>query len=82
MCDEQESLTASGGSISIDEAIDRIERYPCEWVHITGGEPLEHKQDLAKLLLASRDHRVQIQTSGLCSFDFKASVFMTCLAYA
>lgn len=71
VCDEPQALDATAGTdISIDEIILGTERL---WIHLSGGEPLEQRDEVEEL--ANR-HKVHIQTSGLLRFG--GASWVTC----
>lgn len=77
VCDEQESL-APNGKIAIEDAVAAIEGYHGKWIHITGGEPLEHERDILRLVAAANNHEIQIQTSGFLDMKGLERSFVTC----
>ena len=73
-CDEFTSFGPhSGFDASVEDVIDRALDAvgPGGWLHVTGGEPTEQPENLAKLVqLAHRERlRVQIQTAGLTALN-------------
>ncbi|KYK21472.1 hypothetical protein AYK24_09055 [Thermoplasmatales archaeon SG8-52-4] len=54
-----------GKEMSLDDIIKTISKYPCNYVCLTGGEPLLQKetQKLIKLLL-ERNYKLSIETNG------------------
>ena len=54
-----------GGSMSIVEIISEIEKYNCNLVEITGGEPLIQENVLHLMrILSDKDYLVMLETSG------------------
>lgn len=54
-----------GREMSLDEIVEKVERYGCDLVELTGGEPLLQKEipELARRLL-DKHHTVLVETSG------------------
>lgn len=63
-CDTPYAFT-EGRKMSLDAVVDAVERYPCQLVEITGGEPLL-QPDVYPLMerLLSRGKRVLLETGG------------------
>lgn len=64
-CDSE--YTFSGGTeMTVDEVLDKVRRYPCRLVEITGGEPLAQKKECTELVrrLCDEGYEVLIETSG------------------
>ena len=63
-CDSEFTFTG-GTRLSIDEILSEVEKYPCELVELTGGEPLLQPEiyELATRL-ADAGHTVLIETGG------------------
>ena len=80
-CDQPESLSAANGTPThidnlVDEALGSVG--VGGWLHITGGEPVEHP-DIAKLVdrAMSCGLRVQVQTSGSLPINWESSPFVS-----
>lgn len=63
-CDSEYTFTG-GETVSIEGVLDRVARYDCKLVEITGGEPLLQKEAFTLIReLADRGYEVLIETSG------------------
>lgn len=63
-CDSEYTFTG-GEKISIEEIIERISKWDCRVVEITGGEPLLQKESFLLIdRLCDRGYEVLIETSG------------------
>lgn len=59
--------TKEGTEMSIEEVVEEVKKYKnCEWICITGGEPLTQEEELEKLVGALFDsgYKVEIETNG------------------
>lgn len=66
-CDTPQAQDFSSGfSLSIGGVMERIDRFQCPYVMITGGEPMVQRQEVEELckLLRSSGHHVTIETNG------------------
>lgn len=78
-CDSD--YTFSGGTeMTLDEVLDKVRRYRCRLVEVTGGEPL-HQPEAFLLVerLCAEDYEVLIETSGaidIAPVDKRAHVIM------
>src|SRR5262245_33003371 len=63
-CDSEYTFTG-GEKMSLDDVMDRVRRYGCRLVEITGGEPLAQSEafELVRRLV-DEDFEVLIETSG------------------
>src|SRR5690349_7435814 len=63
-CDSEFTFTG-GVTMSVDDILAEVEKYQCQLVELTGGEPLLQK-DINELAtrLADADHMVLIETGG------------------
>ena len=59
-----------GIEIKVDKIVDYVEKYPCKYICITGGEPLLQNEinDLIDALL-EKDYKINLETNG--SIDIK-----------
>ena len=59
-----------GTSMTVQEVVERVRTYGCEWVEITGGEPLL-QDDVYELMQALVDERfsVLLETGGSLPID-------------
>jgi 7-carboxy-7-deazaguanine synthase len=64
-CDTKYALK-DGKQMNIKEIVERVRRYPCKSVSITGGEPLLQKRELLELIkqLKGLSYWIQINTNG------------------
>lgn len=64
-CDTKYSRN-DGQEMSLNEIINKITKYPCKSVSITGGEPLLQRGELLELIrqLKNSDYWIQINTNG------------------
>lgn len=59
-----------GETLDLDQVVERVARYGCPLVEVTGGEPLAQKDCPALLRrLADAGYEVLLETSGACSID-------------
>lgn len=54
----------SGSQISISDILKEIQKYPCNHLVITGGEPLLQQDELAQLLPKLKSYFIEIETNG------------------
>lgn len=54
----------SGTTMTTEEIIKEIKKYPCKHLVITGGEPLIQQSGLKELLSALKGYYVEMETSG------------------
>ncbi len=68
-CDSKYTWNLKGGKeLSIAEIKDKVFEEDAEWICITGGEPLEHLDDVEALVSAFRaSHYIEVETSGTIS---------------
>ena len=68
-CDSEYTFTG-GETVTIDEVLERISRFDCRLVEVTGGEPLVQKEsfELIRQLL-DRGYEVLIETSGAIDIE-------------
>lgn len=64
-CDTKQSWRESEQTVAEELIVKRALDTGCEWITITGGEPLE--QDISKLVYLAKEHglKIQIETSGM-----------------
>ncbi len=66
-CDTKYSWD-EGKEMKIKEVLSEIEKYPCKRVVITGGEPLEQKDEVSFLVYFLKDeYFVEVETNGTIS---------------
>ena len=54
-----------GTEISLDEILNKISKYPCKYVCITGGEPLLQEETLNLIdVLLKKDYKICLETNG------------------
>lgn len=64
-CDTQYAYF-EGDDVSIDDIMDRIKKYPCQLVEVTGGEPMEQKETpLLLQALLNAGYEVMLETDGV-----------------
>jgi 7-carboxy-7-deazaguanine synthase len=66
-CDTKYAWDASAGqALTVSQILDRIKKYPCDFVVVTGGEPMINPAlpELVKKLKATKKH-ITIETAGL-----------------
>jgi len=56
----------NGVEISADDILNKVKGYGCEWVCITGGEPLEQAVEIDELIkrLIEAGHEIIVETNG------------------
>jgi 7-carboxy-7-deazaguanine synthase len=63
-CDSEYTFTG-GEKVSLEEILERISRFDCKLVEVTGGEPLVQKEAFELIRqLCDRGYEVLIETSG------------------
>lgn len=59
-----------GTSMSVDDVLEAVSRYPCRTVEVTGGEPLLQPDAIPLMAgLLARGYRVLLETSGAAPID-------------
>lgn len=78
-CDSEYTFTG-GERVSTEEILDKISRWDCRLVEVTGGEPLVQKESFALIrTLCDRGYEVLIETSGAIDIepvDERAKIIM------
>ena len=65
-CDSEYTFH-EGNDMSIDDIIDKIKKYPCKLVEVTGGEPLFQKNCINLLeKLVDLKYDVLLETNSIC----------------
>tara|TARA_Y100001970_G_C14139135_1_gene806089 strand:+ start:594 stop:1235 length:642 start_codon:yes stop_codon:yes gene_type:complete len=68
-CDSEYAFY-DGDDLTINEILDKIEKYSCNLVEVTGGEPLLQKECIALLeKLVEKKYEVMLETSGSLPVD-------------
>jgi 7-carboxy-7-deazaguanine synthase len=64
-CDSEYTFTG-GTEMSVDEVIEKTQRYDCQLIEITGGEPLVQKRECTELVrrLCDAGYSVLVETGG------------------